>query len=250
MVCDNGLNQSGQCLAQGSGVPAAAAQSRAAGLSEADPIVDECVARVKAATDWYEMEAVARRVAIEHPEHWQAFSTQSGCFEDTPLDRFLDLQGLPDPRLSNVDAEQIKDVNREAQLNLAQQAWEDVGDCALSEWAPPEKNPPYGTIPSPSAYGVPPRCRKSYRHVFIFQEEKLQSILRTRSFTGKPIRWRMADGLPMESGQKVEWWGDDTPYTYPYVSPYASGFAKHKTEMHAKLEEDWRELIAWTYLDD
>jgi hypothetical protein len=55
--------------------------------------------------------------------------------------------------------------------------------------------------------------------------------------------------MPIDPNQGVEVWGDDTPYTYPYVSPYALEFAEEGTETHAMLEERWRELIAWTFLD-
>lgn len=80
-------------------------------------------------------------------------------------------------------------------LEHAQAIWDKVGDCPLANWQIKHQGLTYIR-----AEGKPPRCKKSYNHVFLFLNEwnngrkvrYLRAIARREFF--KPITWSSMNG--------------------------------------------------------
>lgn len=88
-------------------------------------------------------------------------------------------------------------------IGQAKEAWQQVGDCELKDWKC--KHLAFSKVVT--AVGYPPRCKRLYRHVFVFHEgsnrdPRLKSIL--RDVVTRKIDW-MTNGQATQPRQQYQY---------------------------------------------
>lgn len=129
----------------------------------------------------------------------------------------------------NLDGSAFTQVRQQMYIDFAKNAWEQEGDCKLSDW----RMTPNVSGHVVEATGVPPRCRKPYTHVFVFVRDRrrwtgpgkygpntrhvgkkvkhLAAIGRARKTWSTKLSWSRSDGHIIDGKQYKRFSVDDYP---------------------------------------
>jgi hypothetical protein len=88
---------------------------------------------------------------------------------------------------ADVEPEDFWARRTEMFVDFCQNVWQREGDCELADWGFEHDN--WIVV----AVGTPPRCRKLYRHIFVFVDSHLASIGRRPLWSGS-LRWSRTTG--------------------------------------------------------